>query len=63
MMRRLSDKIRHMPNKPKKRARISVQVPAILRAAIARAAAADMRTPSSWVVRTLAAAVTEKGAR
>ncbi|MBV8756814.1 MAG: hypothetical protein JO257_06055 [Deltaproteobacteria bacterium] len=52
-----------MPKSKKPRTRLSVQIPAELRAAIDRAAAADHRTPSSWVVHALAAAIASAGGR
>jgi uncharacterized protein (DUF1778 family) len=51
--------------KPKKarRARISFQVPHELRDALERAAAADRRTLSSWIVCALADAVSPREAK
>jgi uncharacterized protein (DUF1778 family) len=46
----------HTTKAKKPRIRLSIQVPAELRAAIERAAAADHRSISSWTVHALAVA-------
>jgi predicted HicB family RNase H-like nuclease len=49
-------------NPAESRARLSVQVPASLRAAMKAAATSDSRSLSSWIVKALSVAVA-KGAR